>query len=201
MAFDSEDVDVLDDKLSYDGFFQLCTLTLRHRLFEGGWSKPFSREILLRNDAAGVLLYDAVLDKVALIEQFRIGAMGRSGSPWLLEVVAGLLDKDERPEEVAIRESLEEADCVVEALEPVISYFSSPGGSREFFHLFCGKTDLSSAGGIHGLDVESEDIRVHVLAVDDCWQKLQQGEIINAPTIIALQWLQSNRQRLRELWG
>jgi ADP-ribose pyrophosphatase len=200
MAFDNDDIEVLDDSLAFDGFFQLRTLSLRHRLFEGGWSEPVRREILLRHDAVGVLLYDAGLDKVALVEQFRIGAMGREGSPWLLELVAGLIDKDENPQAVAIREAVEEAGCVVETLEPIANYFSSPGGSREFFHLFCGKSDLSRAGGVHGLETEGEDIRVHVMSFDRCWQKLQDGELINAHTLIAVQWLKLHRDRLRELW-
>ena len=201
MAFDNDDIEVLDDRLAFDGFFQLRSVSLRHRLFEGGWSEPLRREILLRHDAVGVLLYDPVLDKVALVEQFRIGAMNRATSPWLLEVVAGLIDKDETPESVAIREAVEEAGCVVEALEPIANYFSSPGGSREFLHLFCGKSDLSQAAGIHGLETEGEDIRVHVLDVEACWQKLQRGEIINGLALIALQWLQLNRPRLQELWA
>ena len=94
MTFDNDDIEVLDDSLAFDGFFQLRSVSLRHRLFEGGWSEPVRREILLRHDAVGVLLFDPVLDKVALVEQFRIGAMGREGSPWLLELVAGLIEKD-----------------------------------------------------------------------------------------------------------
>lgn len=201
MAFTNDDVEVIADQLCYDGFFQLRSKKLRHRLFEGGWSEPVSREILLRHDAVGVLLYDPALDKVGLVEQFRIGAMDREASPWLLELVAGLIDKDEEPETVAVRETMEEAACVVEMLEPITHYFSSPGGSTEFFHLFCAKTDLSRAGGVHGLDSESEDIQVHVLTVEDCLKQLAQHRINNAHTIIALQWLQLNRQRLRAVWA
>jgi ADP-ribose pyrophosphatase len=115
-------------------------------------------------------------------------------------LVAGLIDKDENPQAVAIREAVEEAGCVVETLEPIAKYFSSPGGSREFLYLFCGKSDLSRAGGVHGLETEGEDIRVHVMSFDSCWQKLQDGELVNAHTLIAVQWLKLHRDRLRELW-
>jgi ADP-ribose pyrophosphatase len=138
---------------------------------------------------------------VALVEQFRVGAMDREHSPWLLELVAGLIDKDEAPQAVALREAMEEAACAVTQLEPITSYFSSPGGSTEYFYLFCGKADLARAGGIHGLDSEAEDIRVHVLTLADCWQRLGQHQINNAHTIIALQWLQLNQQRLQALWA
>lgn len=200
MAFDRDDVELIEDTLVYDGFFKVRNVSLRHRLFEGGWSAPLKREIFMRHDAVGVLLYDPVLDQVALVEQFRIGAMAGQRSPWLLELVAGLIDKDESPEVVARRESVEESGCEVEQLEAISQYFSSPGGSKEYFYLFCGKTDLSAAGGVHGLDTEGEDIRVHVLDFDQCWQLLQRGELINAHSIIAVQWLAMHRERLREQW-
>jgi ADP-ribose pyrophosphatase len=154
----------------------------------------------------GVLLYDPILDSVALVEQFRVGAYGHqrvhntNNSPWLLELVAGLIDKKETPEYVAEREAEEEAGALIKQLEPIHQYFSSPGGSCEYFYLFCGHCDLSEVGGVHGLEDESEDIKVHVLSFEQAWQKMQQGDLNNAHTIIAMQWLQMNKQRLQEQW-
>jgi ADP-ribose pyrophosphatase len=201
-----DDVEVLNDEESYKGFFQIHTLRLRHRLFQGGWSQTLSRELFKRNDAVGVLLFDPALDSVALIEQFRVGVLGndhasqRRESPWMLELVAGLIDKDEQPQAVAVRESQEEAGAVIEQLEPIGEYYSSPGGSNEYFYLFAGKTDLSNAGGIYGLEQEGEDIRVHLMTVDELWLKLHRGELLNAHTLIAVQWLKLNYQRLKSLW-
>lgn len=201
-----DDVEIVDDRVAYQGFFQIRSLKLRHRLFEGGWSGLVRRELFVRHDAVGVLLYDPVLDAIALVEQFRVGAYGHElqhgggRSPWLLELVAGLIDKDEAAETVAERESSEEAGAVVETLAPIGHYYSSPGGSSEYFYLFCGRCDLSAVRGVHGLDVESEDIRVHVLPVEQAFQKLKDGELNNAHTIIAMQWLQLNHQSLREQW-
>lgn len=204
--FTRADVDVLEETVSYNGFFQIRTLNLRHRLFQGGWSKSISRELFERDDAVGVLLFDPVRDEVALVEQFRVGVLG-SGiakqdnfSPWIMELVAGLIDKEEAVDEVARRESLEEAGAVVEQLEPIGQYYSSPGSSNEYFHLFIGKTDLSGAGGIHGLDEEGEDIRVQVVPVSELWLMLERGELINAHTLIAVQWLRLNHQRLCSQW-
>ena len=201
-----DDVELLSDTNAYQGFFQIRTLNLRHKLFEGGWSQPVHRELFVRHDAVGVLLYDPELDAVALVEQFRVGAYGHhlqhgnGDSPWLLELVAGLIDKDEPPQIVAERESQEEAGALIERLETIGQYYSSPGGSSEYFYQFCGKADLSHVQGIHGLEEESEDIRVHVLAVDEAWQKLQAGQLNNAHTIIALQWLMMNRTSLKARW-
>src|SRR5690554_7851398 len=54
-------------------------------------------------------LHDA-LPILVLVEQFRIGALDKSPVPWLLEIVAGLIDTDEEPAEVARREAREEAE-------------------------------------------------------------------------------------------
>ena len=204
--FSGKDVEVLADDSAYNGFFQIRTLKLRHRLYEGGWSKALNRELFQRHDAVGVLLFDPQLNAVALVEQFRVGVLGNDSaaekniSPWLLELVAGLIDHQEAPQEVAVRESEEEAGVIVQQLEPIGEYFSSPGGSNEYFYLFVGKADLSAAGGVYGLEEEGEDIRVHVLPVEQLWKKLEQGELINAHTLIAVQWLKINYQSLNARW-
>lgn len=198
--FTRDDVSITEQAIVYDGFFKVQKFQLQHRLFAGGQSEVMTRELVLRKEAAGVLLYDPQLDAIALIEQFRVGALEHSESPWLLEIVAGLIDTDESPAEVVRREALEEAGCEVLALEPVLNYFSSPGGSNEFFYLFCGRADLSNAGGIHGLPEEHEDIRVHVVGFDVALELLQRGELCNAQTIVAMLWLQLNRQRLCDQW-
>lgn len=209
------DVELLDDTTSYQGFFQIRSLTLRHRLFAGAMSEAIKRELFVRHDAVGVLLFDPQLESICLVEQFRIGVYGRqlrcaqpestepsaaSRSPWLLELVAGLIDKDETPARVVEREAVEEAGVVVQALEPIAEYYSSPGGSSEFLYLFCGKADLSEVGGIHGLAEESEDIRAHVISCQQAWQLLDQNRINNAHTLIALQWLQRHIGRLKKQW-
>lgn len=198
--FAANDLQILEREVVYDTFFRMERLRLRHRKFAGDWSAALNRELVVRRDAAGVLLYDPQLDAVALIEQFRVGAIDRATSPWLFELVAGLIDTDETPAEVARREALEEAGCEVLALEPVFELFSSPGGSNEFMHIFCGRCDLGNAGGIHGLPEEHEDIRVHVVPFGDAVAMMQQGQLRNAHTIIAMQWLLLNRERLRAAW-
>ena len=142
--FTPNDLEIVAEQPLYDGFFCMRKISIRHRLFEGGWSRTFDRELCLRGDAVGVLLYDPVLEKFALVEQVRIGVINRPQSPWLLELVAGMLDKEgESHEAVACREVREEAGLEVMALEPMLAYFSSPGGSTEYFSLFCGRVNLS----------------------------------------------------------
>ncbi|WP_461517337.1 NUDIX domain-containing protein [Porticoccus sp.] len=193
--FTASDVEVLERQTVFQGFFKMARLRLRHKLFAGGWSKPMLRELFERDPCVGVLLYDPQHGLIALTEQFRVGVLGQQQSPWLFEVVAGIAEPGEPLEEVARREVLEEAGVVVRDLISICDYWVSPGGSSEHMYLFCALVDLSNAGGLFGLDHESEDIRLHVLPEQRVFDWLDQGECNNSATIISLMWLRSNRQR------
>jgi ADP-ribose pyrophosphatase len=194
-------VDILDKTLCYDGFFRMERYRLRHQLFRGGWSRPLVRELFERGHAAAVLPYDPILDRIILVEQFRIGALEAPGGPWLLEIVAGIIEPRETPQAVVRREALEEANCTIQELFHICDYCVSPGGTSERITLFCGKVDASHAGGIYGAPEEDEDIRVLVLSYQEALAFLQAGKINSAAPIIALQWLQLNRERVRAQWG
>ncbi|MGH8353817.1 MAG: NUDIX domain-containing protein [Pseudomonas sp.] len=194
------DVEVVAREACFRGFYKLDRVHLRHRQFAGGMGPTISRELFVRHDAVCVLPYDPQHDCVVLIEQFRVGALDKSENPWLLELVAGLIDQDESPEEVARREAKEEADLSLSSLWPISTYYPSPGGSDERVHLFVGRCDSRGAGGIHGLAEEGEDIRVHVWPLEDALAAVRDGRIDNAASIIALQWLALNRAEVRGLW-
>lgn len=184
----------------YKGFYKLDKVLLKHELFAGGMSRTISRELFVRHDAVCVLPYDPHRDEVVLLEQFRVGAMDKADNPWLIEMVAGLIDTDEQPEEIAHREAQEEAGLSLAALWPVSRYFPSPGGSDEFVHLYLGHCSTQGVSGIHGLEAEAEDIRVRVWSFSDALQAVKDGKINNAATIIAIQWLALNRDEVRGLW-
>lgn len=195
--FTRADVELLERRCLHQGFFRLEALQLRHRLFEGGWSGAMTREVHRRHDAVGVLLYDVERDAVVLVEQFRAGALEDPASPWKLEVVAGLVEEGESPAEVARREAVEEAGARVGELIELYAYYPSPGACDERVTLFCGLVDSEGLGGVHGLDEEHEDIRVHVLPFARAWELLQAGRLDNAMCLIALQWLAVERASLR----
>lgn len=197
--FSQADCELAAREPLYSGFFRLERFRVRHRLFAGGWTETFAREVFVRHEAAVALLYDPARERVVMIEQFRAPAIGKVANPWLLELVAGLIDKDESPEEVARREAQEEAGCSVGALLPIARYLPSPGGSDEFVHLFLGIVDSEGLGGIHGLPGEHEDIRVHLVPLAEARALLDGGGINNAATLIALQWLLLNHGRLPAL--
>ena len=192
-----DDVELIQRDTLYQGFFRLEALELRHRLFEGGWSDAVRREVHHRFDAVGVLLYDPHRDALVLIEQFRAGAIDDPTSPWKLEFVAGLVDKDESLEDVARREALEEAGCQVGQLTKLHTYYPSPGACNERVTLFCGLVDTQGLGGVYGVDDEHEDIRVHIVTFTHAWELLEQGRLDNAMSLIGLHWLAGQRASLR----
>jgi len=195
-----EDFKLLARDVCYKGFFSLEKFRFRHLRFDGQWSREVEREVYVRGSATCVLPYDPIRNQVLLIEQFRAGALLSDRSPWLLELVAGINDKGETPEDIARREAQEEAGVQLSSLEMLCRYFPSPGGATEEVYLYCGRADLSEAGGVHGLAEEDEDIKVHVLELAEAFALLEQGQIDNAPAIMALQWLQLHHARLRAKW-
>ncbi|KGQ13478.1 ADP-ribose pyrophosphatase [Beauveria bassiana D1-5] len=159
------------------------------------------REIFERGHAAVLLPYDPVRDEVVLIEQIRIAAWDTSETPWLLEMIAGMIEEGESVEDVARREAVEEADLVVGRTKPVLSYLASPGGTSERLSILVGEVDATKAKGIHGLVEENEDIRVHVVSREQAYQCVEEGSIDNAASVIALQWLQLHYEQLRKEWN
>jgi ADP-ribose pyrophosphatase len=198
--FTRDDVDILSKQSLYNGFFNMTKITFRHKLFNGGWSENIDRELFERGHAVALLPYDPITDKVILIEQVRVGAL-ESDNPWQYEIVAGMIDKDQTSEQVAIREADEEAGIKVSNLEKISSFYPSSGGCTEQLDVFIGFTDASKATGIHGLDDENEDIRVHVFTREEAYALVTSGIIENAASIIALQWLELNISRLRSQWN
>jgi len=195
--FTINDVEIIKREPLYKGYFSADELKLRHKLYEGGWSKTLSRELFLRGHAVGILLYDIKRDCVCLVEQFRVGAM-ETERPWLLELVAGVIDTDETAQQVAVREAWEEAKCKVENIFYISKYYPSPGACNETMELFCGFINSEGLGGVHGLAEEGEDIRVVVISREEAYKYVQDGTINNAASIIALQWLELTKDELRK---
>ncbi|MFW6062367.1 MAG: NUDIX domain-containing protein, partial [Planctomycetota bacterium] len=169
--------------------------------FDGGMSPVLTRELFERGHSAGVLLYDPRRDAVVLTEQFRVGALDNRLGPWLMEIVAGIVEPGESGEQVVRREAEEEADATVRDLIPVYDYLVSPGGTSERVALYVGRVDAEGLGGVHGAAEEDEDIRVHVVPFDEALAMMESGAIDAAMPIIALQWLALNKDRVRAEWG
>ncbi len=192
--------EILKKERLFQGFFAIDRYTVKHEMFNGGMSGEVVREVFERGDAAAVLPYDPKLDAVVLVEQFRIGATSSENGPWQLETIAGVVDKeDESVAELVKREAIEEANCQLDEVIPMMEYFCSPGGATEKISLFTAIVDASELGGVYGLAEESEDIKVHVVKLTDAMKMIETGEIQTAMTIIALQWLALNIEKISNL--
>lgn len=180
-------------ELAYKGFYTIEKYRFRHALFEGGQSELVEREQFIRGNVVGVIAHDPRLDRVALVEQFRIGARNKNDHPWLLEIIAGMIEPSEKPQDVAVREAYEEAGITLVNVREVMHYLASPGSSTEEVFIYYAEADLSNASGVHGLETEGEDILLHVIDSDEAIAMLDNGKVCNGLSIIALQWFRHHR--------
>ncbi|RUO22987.1 ADP-ribose diphosphatase [Aliidiomarina minuta] len=201
VEFSAGDVRILDKKPLHQGFFKTTLYRLQHRLFKGGWSEEIEREVMDRGHAVVVLPYDPVRDEIVMLEQFRVGALATSESPWLIELVAGMTESDESIENVAHRELDEEAGLTCDRLTYAMSYLSSPGGLTERIYIYMARVDATQASLYGGLDSEHEDIRIQPVAREQVMQMLECGVLDNAATVIALQWLALHHEVLCDEWN
>lgn len=194
-------VELLARERVANGYCKVDKLTLRHEQYAGGMGPEIVREVVERGNAAAVLLYDPVRECCVMIEQFRPGAWLADQAPWMLEIVAGIIEPGETAEAVCRREAEEEAGVRIGELQKIMSYMVTPGVCTETIDLFVGRVDASEAHGLHGVAAEGEDIRVFTMTVDELQWALETGKVNNVTTIIAIQWLMLNRDRLHQQWG
>jgi ADP-ribose pyrophosphatase len=174
------EVEVLETPVGYSGFFRLDVQRLRHRRFNGRMSAVITREVLEGGDAVAVLPYDPRRNEVLLIRQFLPGAY--FGWPPASTVADHRWDGRGGGEERAH------------------AFLPTPGGSSERVVVFCVEADLSSAGGVHGLAEEHEDIRVEVIPADQAIRLLDEGIIEAGPAVVGLAWFARHHERIRREW-
>lgn len=199
--FTAKDVRIVRSEVVYRGYGQVHAFHVHHRLHEGGWSAEMRREVFESGDAVVVLPYDPVRDEVVLVEQFRAPPLIGDRPPWVIECVAGRIDKDATPEEIAHSEAREEAGLTLSALESIGRMYPSPGIFAEYVHCYCGCAETANVRGVHGEDEEHEDIKVHVVPFAQAMAALGDGRIEAATVFVTLQWLALNRERLRREWA
>jgi ADP-ribose pyrophosphatase len=194
-------VDLERTEVLSDGFFRFERLTLRTETFAGKLSEPQKREVLRSGAAVAVLLYDPAAHLLLLIEQFRVGAyLSQLPSAWILECVAGRVDKGETTEAAARREVKEETGYDVGKMERMGAYLSSPGISDELVTIYVGAMDAAHVGGVHGKKTEGEDIRTRVFPVDEALAAADRGAVFNIIAQVALLWFARHGDALRQRW-
>jgi ADP-ribose pyrophosphatase len=199
----AQDFDRRAVRMPFAGFFAVEAFDLQFRRFDDSLSPLVSREVFIGADAVTVLPWDPVRDRVLLVEQVRTGPMVRGeANPWQLEAVAGRIDAGETPEDAARREALEEAGITLTRLEKVAEYYPSTSAFSEYLYSYVAPCDLpDEAAGVFGLAEEAEDIRGHLVGLEDLVARMDAGELGNAPLILTVQWLLRHRDSLRAGWG
>ncbi|HKI53098.1 MAG TPA: NUDIX hydrolase [Anaerolineales bacterium] len=194
-------VSVEQKKYILEDVFKVEEAYLRYEKFNGEMSGTVRRISLERGDSVSILIYNTITNKIILIRQFRYPSY-KSGNGWLIETIAGIVDKGEKPEESARREVQEETGLTIKTLEHITTFYPSPGGSSERVFLYYSEVsrDQTVDGEVGGLACESEDIKSHELTLDEALGKIKSGEIMDAKTIIGIQWLE-NRQLKQKTTG
>ena len=193
-------VEIENIETVFKGYFRVDKYHLRHSLYQGGMSQCLSREVFERGHIGAVLLYDIKKQCLVMIEQFRPGAYAAGWQPWILECVAGVIENNENPEQLVRREAIEEAGCEISMLVPIHQFLSSPGACSETVHLYCGLVDSDLAGDICGLVDEGENIKVKRVPCEQVKDLLSANKIVNAKTLIALQWFLLHQEKLHQLY-
>lgn len=180
-------VEIISETREYDGFFKIDKAILRYEKFNGEMSNEITRLNFNRGDSVGILLFNESKNSIILVNQFRYPAYINKGPGWILEIVAGMLD-DRDVISVAKSEVLEEAGYEIKDINFITKFYPSPGGSSEIIHLYWGHVyEKTDQGG--GKAFENEDIQVIELSLTDALKMIETGEICDAKTIIAIQWL------------
>jgi len=179
---------IINKKNLYSGFFNLNKYQFIHQKHDGNWTNEVQREIFSGAHVSTLLPYDPIKKEIILIKQFRAGIISRYDNDYLYEIVAGIIDNNEKPKETARRECLEETGCEVNNIKTIQSYFPAPGSSESYYHLFLGEVNSFKGERIMGLKSENEDILVKAFKVDHVRKMLKKKQIINGLTLIALQW-------------
>ena len=180
-------VRVKDVQLLSKRRYELKSATFDYRRSNGEWQTQV-REVYDRGNGAALLPYNLKTRTVVLVRQFRYPAFANGYDDLLIEAAAGMLD-DAAPEDRIRAEAEEEIGYRLDHVRKVFEAFMTPGAVTEKLHFFVAEYDAAmriGEGG--GLADEGEDIEVLELAIDDALAMISDGRIVDAKTIMLLQY-------------
>lgn len=185
-----------------DDFFKIEEAHLQFEKFDGEMSETVRRYSLERGNSVAVLTFNRQTDKLILISQFRYPTY-KNGHGWTIEAIAGIIDEEESPEGAARREVEEETGLKVSDLEHITTFYPSPGGSSELVFLYYSEIagnpiKKDNTGGVIS---EGEDILSLEFSLEEALEKVKNGEIIDAKTIIGIYWLENQLLKGNHLEG
>jgi len=182
-----------------DDYFKVDRALLQFETFDGAMSEEVVRLNFDRGDSVGAIIFNRTNQKIILVKQFRYPVFTKDEkNAWSLEIVAGMIEAGKSPEDTIAREIMEETGYHVNYMQPLFSFFPSPGGSNERVYLYFAKvdqTDLVRRGG--GLIEEGENIQLIEITPKETFKMVNSGEIFDAKTIIALEWLKVRQKLLK----
>ncbi len=179
-------VNILDTAILSDAWARLSKITFEYLRSDGQWQRQ-QREIYNRGDGAAILLYNLEQRTVVLIKQFRLPVFLDDNDGFLIEVPAGVLERND-PEQTIRSETEQETGYQVAEMSKLFSAYVSPGSVTErihYYHASYTADQRISEGG--GLDSEGEDIEVLEVAFDDAMNWIATGKIQDSKTVLLLQ--------------
>lgn len=183
----SDRIRVKGERVLSDQHYTLKSTTFEWRRGDGEWQTQ-NREIFERGNAAALLPYNLARRNVVLVRQFRYPAYLNGYDDLLIEAAAGLLE-DETPETRIRAEAEEETGYRLGEVRKIFEAFMSPGAVTEKIHFFVAEYDPTmKVGNGGGLASEGEDIEVLELAFDQALAMIGDGRIVDAKTIMLLQY-------------
>jgi nudix-type nucleoside diphosphatase (YffH/AdpP family) len=191
MVATKDRVRIIDTTVLSNDWYVLKKTTFDFRRRDGVWQRQ-SRETYDRGNGATILLFNRDRRTVVLTRQFRLPAFVNGHDGMIIEAAAGLLD-DATPEERIRAEAEEETGYRVDNVQKVFEAYMSPGSVTEKLHFFIAEYDASTrVGHGGGVEAEGEDLEVIELTLDDALNAVRRGEIVDAKTIMLLQFAALN---------
>lgn len=180
------------ETILYKGWSTLKEFVVAYKRRDGN-TEVQVREIYNSGDGAAILLYNPVDKKILLIRQFRLPVY-LNGHPdgFIIECCAGMLD-NLHPEKAIIKEVAEETGYEISGVTKIYEAFATPGAHMEKIHFYSARYDSSMRIHNGGGEIsEQEDIEILEYKYEDIPTLLKDGSIIDAKTIILLQWAMMN---------
>jgi ADP-ribose pyrophosphatase len=188
---------IKEKKTIHEGFGRLESWTV----FDG--EKEYNKEVFDTGNSVAAIIKDTAKDKFIFVEQYRAATEGI-----MVEVVAGKIDKGEKPEQAMKREIMEETGYKVDMITPIMDFYSSPGRTTEVISLFyCEVSEKVNEGGGIGdentsiVEIEKLGLGGKIFSQDPFNTEMKMGQegkiippyqLIDAKSIIAVMWYEKN---------
>lgn len=179
-------MNVLSRMRVFDGFFKIDQLELQFQKFDGEMSRPLTRLVFERGDSVAAVLLNTDTKRLIFTRQFKAPTF-KKGPGWITEIIAGMVEEGESPEQALHREIFEESGYRVRAARRISTFYVSPGGTSERILLYYAEVDNASRespGG--GVASEDEDIQLIEMTFVQALAAVSSGEFQDAKTMLGL---------------